>query len=141
MGDISRFINIQKTDFSTALSEIRSGRKRSHWMWYIFPQLKGLGRTSTSEYYGIDGIKEAKEYLSNDYLRGNLITISNALLELNESNPTAVMGYPDDLKLRSSMTLFYYASDNEEDKNVFKSVIDKYYNGVFDERTERLIGN
>ena len=87
MSDLSRFITAQQNDYEIALSEIRSGRKQSHWMWYIFPQLKGLGMTSTADYYGIDGMAEAKEYLSDDYLRNNLVQISNALLELKESDP------------------------------------------------------
>ena len=140
MVDISRFIKEQKADFDTALSEIRSGKKRSHWMWYIFPQLKGLGMTSTADYYGIDGIEEAKEYLSDEYLSNNLLTISKALLDLEETDPSAIFGYPDDLKLRSCMTLFYHAADDEGQKTVFKSVVDKFYNGVFDNKTEEMIG-
>ena len=139
MSDLSRFITAQQNDYEIALSEIRSGRKQSHWMWYIFPQLKGLGMTSTADYYGIDGMAEAKEYLSDDYLRNNLVQISNALLELKGSDPLIVMGYPDNLKLRSSMTLFYLASDNKEDRNVFKAVIDKYYGSVFDARTKEMV--
>ncbi|MBQ1546956.1 MAG: DUF1810 domain-containing protein [Lachnospiraceae bacterium] len=140
MADITRFIKEQQADFETALSEIRSGRKRSHWMWYIFPQLKGLGMTSTADYYGIDGIEEAKEYLSDEYLSNNLLTISKALLDLEETDSGIVLGYPDDLKLRSSMTLFYYAADDEELKTVFKGVIDKFYHGEFDHRTEEMLG-
>ena len=139
MNELSRFITAQKRDFETALSEIRSGRKQSHWMWYIFPQLKGLGMTSTADYYGIDGFMEAKDYLADDYLRNNLIEISGALLELDESDPEEVMGYPDNLKLRSSMTLFYLASDDEEDRSIFKAVIDKYYGGELDHRTAKML--
>lgn len=139
MSDLSRFITAQQNDYEIALSEIQSGRKQSHWMWYIFPQLKGQGMTSTADYYGIDGMAEAKEYLSDDYLRNNLVQISNALLELKESDPLIVMGYPDNLKLRSSMTLFYLASDNNEDRKVFKGIIDKYYGGVFEARTKGML--
>ena len=140
MSGIERFVKEQKQNYDIALSEIKSGWKRSHWMWYIFPQLKGLGMTSTADYYGINDIGEAREYLSDEYLENNLKTISNALLDLEESDPEVVLGYPDNLKLRSCMTLFYYASENEDAKAVFKAVIDKYYNGEFDYRTEEMLG-
>ena len=84
---IDRFINIQKTDFDEAYQEIQNGRKVSHWMWYIFPQVKGLGSTSTSLYYGIDGLKEAEEYLNNEFLYNNIVKISNELLKLNTNYP------------------------------------------------------
>ena len=140
MSGIERFVKEQKQNYDITLSEIKSGRKRSHWMWYIFPQLKGLGMTSTADYYGINDIGEAREYLSNEYLANNLKTISNALLDLEESDPEVVLGYPDNLKLRSCMTLFYYASDDEDMKAVYKAVIDKYYAGEFDYRTEEMLG-
>ena len=92
MSDLSRFITAQQNDYEIALSEIQSGRKQSHWMWYIFPQLKGLGMTSTADYYGIDGMAEAKEYLSDDYLRNNSLQMkiwvcklqSEIILSINE---------------------------------------------------------
>lgn len=139
MSDVTRFKEAQKRDFETALSEIESGRKRSHWMWYIFPQMKGLGRTSTADYYGISDMAEARAYLADAYLSENLRKITRALTGLSESNPTRVMGRPDDLKLRSSMTLFYLAAENDADKALFKAVIDKFYNGEFDARTGRLL--
>ena len=130
--DLSRFTDAQQRAYPTALREIRSGRKRSHWMWYIFPQLRGLGRSATAEYYAIQSPDEAAAFLRDPYLGGNLREISGALLALEGDNPTAVFGWPDDLKLRSCMTLF--AAVSPED-TVFQQVLDKYYGGRPDELT------
>ena len=134
--NLTRFYKAQEMDYETALSEIKSGRKRSHWMWYIFPQLKGLGMSGMADYYGIDGLEEAKAYLNDEILRARLIEISSALLTLDTSDARAVMGSPDHLKLRSSMTLFSLADPDEE---VFKKVLDKYYGGKPDPKTEQMI--
>ena len=136
MGNLDRFIKMQEKDYEKALKEIKNGKKCTHWIWYIFPQLKGLGLSSTADYYGIEDINEAKEYLANEYLKNNLIEISQALLDLNSNNPTEILGYPDDLKVKSCMTLFYYADKSIE---VFKKVIDKFYEGKFDSITIKLI--
>ena len=101
MYDLNRFLSAQRRDYAAALREIRSGRKRSHWIWYIFPQVAGLGMSSTSQFYAISGLDEARAYLSEPTLRAHLLEISSALLALEESDPTAVFGFPDDLKLRS----------------------------------------
>ena len=134
--DLSRFLKAQGRDYETALAEIRSGRKRSHWIWYIFPQLKGLGFSSMAEYYGIDGIDEARAYMKDPVLSARLIEISGALLTLRSSDPGSVMGYPDDLKLRSSMTLFRAAAPEEP---VFSQVLEKFFNGGGDDITMRLL--
>ena len=134
--ELDKFVRAQQRDYATALSEICSGRKRSHWMWYIFPQIQGLGMSSTAQFYGIKDLEQAKDFLAHPYLGRNLIEISSALLALDENNPTAVMGYPDDLKLRSSMTLFAQVSDNP----VFSAVLDKFYGGSPDTRTLRILG-
>ena len=134
--DLSRFHNAQKSAYATALSEIRAGRKRSHWIWYIFPQIQGLGFSSTAQYYAIADLDEAKAYLQDSVLRDHLLEISNALLALNSSDPSSVMGYPDDLKLRSSMTLFALA---DPACRVFQDVLDKYYDGKRDERTVAIV--
>lgn len=136
MADLQRFIDAQKNNYDQALKEIKNGCKVSHWMWYIFPQIKGLGHSSTAVYYAIDSLDEAKEYLQNPILNKRLFEISNALLELKNNNPVIILGYPDNLKLQSSMTLFYVASKNK----VFKQVIDKFYDGQFDKNTLRIIG-
>lgn len=135
--DLSRFHAAQARDYDTALSEIRAGRKRSHWIWYIFPQIRGLGYSSTAQYYALEDLGEAKAYLADPVLRQRLLEISGALLALDSSDPSAVMGYPDDLKLRSSMTLFALA---EPDCPVFPAVLRKFYRGEPDERTLALAG-
>ena len=132
---IDRFIKIQERDYNKAYEEISAGYKKNHYMWYIFPQLAALGSTSTSKYYGIKDLDEAKEYINNKYLRDNLINICKVLLELGTNNPKDIFGNIDSLKLRSSMTLFELVSDDE----VFGLVLDKYYNGIRDELTLNLV--
>ena len=134
--DLNRFITAQERSYDAALSEIRSGRKRTHWMWYIFPQIDGLGRSSTAQYYAISDLQEAKEYYAHPVLGPRLVEISEALLSLDGDNATTVMGYPDDLKLKSSMTLFAIASGNP----VFTKVLDKYFDGRQDRWTIKILG-
>lgn len=135
--DLSKFVLAHRSYYSTALSEMKNGRKASHWMWYIFPQLKGLGKSSTSSYYGITYLEEAKDFLNDAYLGSNLLEISSALLEIECNDASKVMGKPDDLKLKSSMTLFALASSKE---SVFQQVLDKYFCGKMDHRTLKLLG-
>ena len=134
--DLARFHRAQERDYDTALAEIRSGRKRSHWMWYIFPQIRGLGFSSMAEFYGIDGLEEARAYLADPVLRSRLTEISGALLEIGSCDARSVMGYPDDLKLRSSMTLFALADPEEP---VFRSVLNRYFDGKMDTMTLDLV--
>lgn len=134
--DLDRFKKAQEEDYPYALQEIKTGRKRSHWIWYIFPQLKGLGFSSMSEYYGIDGRAEAQAYIADSVLRARLVEISQALLTLESNNPTQVMGYPDDLKLKSSMTLF---AEVAPDIPVFEQVLQKFFSGEKDSRTLKLL--
>ena len=134
---LERFVKAQQYDYDTALREIRSGRKRSHWMWYIFPQLQGLGFSSTAQYYGIRDLEEAQDYMEHPLLGARLVEISEALLALDTGDASAVMGYPDDLKLRSSMTLFELAAPEQP---VFGRVLEKYYSGHRDRRTLELLG-
>lgn len=140
--DLTRFKKAQERDYETAHAEISSGQKQSHWMWYIFPQLEGLGFSEISKYYGIKGIEEAREYLADDLLRSHLVEISEGLLALESNNATQVMGYPDDLKLKSSMTLFLLASGHdskyEKEARVFKAVLDKYFGGEMDAQTVEM---
>ena len=134
--DLSRFLKSQESDDETALAEIRSGRKRSHWIWYIFPQLKGLGFSTLSYHYGIDNIDEAKAYMKDPVLSARLIEISRALLTLDSSDPGRVMGFPDDLKLCSSMTLFHAAAPEEP---VFSQVLEKFFGGRQDAKTLQIL--
>ena len=136
MADLSRFLKAQQYDYDQALKEIRSSRKRSHWMWYIFPQIQGLGFSSTAQYYAIRDLDEAKEYLAHPVLGERLKEISSALLELEGLSASEIFGYPDDLKLRSSMTLFRLA---DLDCDIFEKVLEKYYDGKPDDRTVNII--
>lgn len=135
--DISRFIEAQRSSYQHALTEIKNGKKASHWIWYIFPQIKGLGRSAMSEYYGIQDIDEAKAYLADAILSKRLIEICEVLLSLDTNDAVEVMGRPDDKKLKSSMTLFDAATDSLE---IFQMVLDKYYNGKKDNLTLRILG-
>ena len=138
MSDLQRFLDAQEEDFEIALSEIRGGRKRSHWMWYIFPQIAGLGFSSTSKFYAIKDKTEARSYLAHSVLGERLIEISNALLEIEGKTANQIFGNPDDLKLKSSMTLFGALEDSNP---VFQKVLDKYFGGAKDARTIKIIGD
>lgn len=131
MEDIDRFIKAQENSYNQALEEIKNGRKRSHWIWYIFPQLKGLGSSEISRYYAIMSRNEAEEYIKHPVLGSRLIEISNELLKLDTNNADDVMGWPDNMKLKSSMTLFALVSDND----IFRRVLDKFFDGEMDEFT------
>ena len=132
---LERFLAAQQGDYQTALQEIRAGQKRSHWMWYIFPQAAGLGYSEMA-YYAIQDMDEAKAYLQQETLRAHLLEISQALLDLASDDAAAIMGWPDNLKLKSSMTLFALA---EPECAVFQEVLDKFFQGEMDARTVELL--
>ncbi|WP_354437134.1 DUF1810 domain-containing protein [Mucilaginibacter rubeus] len=129
---MQRFKDAQQRDYETALNEIKNGRKLSHWMWYIFPQIAGLGMTETSRHYAIKNIREATDYLMDKELGIRLTNICMVLLKLESNDPNAVFGSPDDLKLRSSMTLFDAVPATFP---VFGQVLDKFFQGERDQRT------
>ncbi|MDO9490939.1 DUF1810 domain-containing protein [Acetobacterium sp.] len=131
MNTVERFVKAQEESYRQALIEIKNGRKHSHWMWYVFPQLKGLGRSEMARYYGIANRHEAKAYLAHPLLGSRLLEISGELLNLESRDATAVFGRPDDVKLKSSMTLFYLVDGNP----TFKAVLDKFFGGQLDEVT------
>lgn len=133
---LSRFVRAQDAQYACALHEIQNGCKQSHWMWYIFPQLRGLGHSGMAHTYGIENLEEARAYLAHPVLGKRLLEITKALLMLHENDPGKVMGYPDSLKLCSCMTLF---AQVESADPAFESVIDKYYGGKQDERTLVLL--
>lgn len=133
---LERFLAAQRSSYETALKEIKAGRKRSHWIWYIFPQIAGLGRSETAQYYAIKDMDEAKAYMENETLKSRLIEISQALLEVDSDDASQVMGWPDDLKLRSSMTLFALAKPEEK---VFQKVLDKFFQGKMDQKTIEIL--
>ena len=137
MSQLDRFIKAQENDYQIALNEIKNGSKDSCWMWYIFPQIRGLGLTEMSKTYAIKDMEEAIEYLNNEILRTRLIEISQALLDLGDVEINKVMGFPDDLKLKSSMTLFREAEKESEIKcdNIFQKVLDQFFKGEEDPKT------
>jgi uncharacterized protein (DUF1810 family) len=134
--DLDRFITAQQKTYPQALAEIRQGRKMSHWMWFIFPQLKGLGQSPNALYYSVTDLAEATAYLRHPVLGARLAEISHALLLLPGKNATTVMGSPDDIKLRSSMTLFSQVAEADP---VFSQVLEKYFQGKEDVRTIALL--
>ena len=134
--NLGRFVKAQQSYYQTALQEIKKGRKESHWMWFIFPQIKGLGYSETAKFYGIRDIREAKLYLEQPQLRKDLLEISGELLKLESNDAEQVMGWPDHLKLRSSMTLF---AEAEPDCEVFQRVLDKFFHGEKDQKTMEIL--
>lgn len=133
---LNRFIDAHLRDYPNALSEIKNGRKQSHWMWYIFPQVAGLGTTEISNYYSIQSLEEAKAYMEEPLLRSHLLEICEALLELESNDANRIFGFPDDMKLKSSMTLFSQACP---DTDVFEKVLDKFFSGIKDQKTIDLL--
>jgi uncharacterized protein (DUF1810 family) len=137
--DLGRFIKAQNDKYEgydSALSEIRQGRKQGHWIWYVFPQLKNLGRSSTAQFYGINGIAEAQVYLDEPVLRERLLEISQTLFEIEETNPVKVLGHTDSMKVKSSMTLFTAADPTIE---IFRKVLEKFYQGKLDALTTDIL--
>ncbi|WP_243134480.1 DUF1810 domain-containing protein [Enterocloster asparagiformis] len=135
MDGLERFVQAQESSYARALREVKNGRKTSHWMWYIFPQLSGLGHSQTARYYAIRDRAEAEAYLAHPVLGKRLLEISSELLKLESFDATAVMGWPDDLKLKSSMTLFGLVSREP----VFRQVLEKYFRGEEDVYTVQAI--
>ena len=133
--NLERFVIAQEESYEIALREIKDGRKRSHWMWYIFPQIKGLGYSSTAQFFAIENRAEAEAYMKHPVLSVRLLEISEELLNIDSNDASRVFGYPDNLKLKSSMTLFSLVSR----KTVFKRVLDKFFDGEIDERTVDLL--
>ena len=135
INSLDRFLEAQERMYETALKEIKNGEKESHWMWYIFPQLRGLGRSQMAYTYGINGLEEAKAYLDHPVLSARLIEISEALLKHKNQDIENILGDIDAMKLRSSMTLFALIS---EENSVFHQVLDCFYDGKMDKQTIKL---
>ena len=135
--DLARFVEAQERVYAQALSEIRSGQKRSHWMWYIFPQFDGLGFSSTSRRYSIKSVAEAEAYLAHPILGPRLLESVRATLGIEGRSALEVFGSPDDMKLRSSATLFASVSPPG---SVFGQLLDRYFSGEPDDKTLRLLG-
>ena len=134
--NLKRFINAQETTYYTALKEIKNGKKKGHWMWFVFPQIDGLGLSATSKKYSIKNRKEANHYLNHEILGKRLIEITSILINLEDTSVKYIFGYPDYLKLKSSMTLFKIISTNN---NIFSDTLNKYFNGEVCEYTKNKL--
>ena len=135
--NLERFVNAQSGVFDAVQAELRAGRKQSHWMWFIFPQLAGLGSSPTAKFYGLAGLREAKAYLGHPVLGPRLLDCTRAVLDVRGRSLHAIFGSPDDLKFRSSMTLFEQAASPEA--NVFRAALDRYCGGEPDPRSLELL--
>lgn len=136
--DLSRFVSAQEDIYATALAELKHGEKRTHWMWFIFPQIAGLGSSPTAKFYAVKSLAEAKAYLAHPLLGARLDECCGALLDVKGKSATQILGQPDDLKLKSSMTLFAAAKGG---KGVFDRVLEIYFAGHADEKTLRILRN
>jgi len=137
MTDLRRFRDAQDRDYEQALAELTRGRKTSHWIWYVFPQVAGLGSSPTSQHYAIGSLEEAQAYAADDVLGPRLVECARAVLAHPDRSAREIMGSPDDAKLRSSMTLFAIAVPSEP---VFQQVLDTFFGGERDPRTEEFLG-
>ena len=133
---MERFIEQQKIYHSVAVKELSQGKKQTHWIWFIFPQLKGLGSSYNANYYGLANAEEAQKYWENDYLRNNYLELCNILLNLKEVNVSNIFGFPDDLKLKSSLTLFYLVTKDE----VVKKTLQRFFGLELDNFTVKALG-
>ena len=133
--DLQRFVDAQAGVHAHALEELRAGAKRTHWMWFVFPQIQGLGASAMAQRYAIGGLDEARAYLAHPVLGPRLLECTQAMLGHHGRSAREILGAPDDLKLRSSMTLFHRASGQEP----FQSVLDRYFDGQPDDATLRLL--
>jgi len=135
--NLKRFINAQEGAYSQVVVELRSGRKRTHWMWFIFPQISGLGHSEISKRFAIRTLEEAQHYLNHPILGKRLNECTEAVLGLSGKTVTDMFGYPDDMKFRSSMTLFALASEDKD--NLFVEALNEYFNGNCDTKTVKII--
>jgi len=135
--NLNRFVEAQKVNYEQALAEVKSGRKQSHWMWYVFPQFDGLGSSQPSQKYSIKSVAEAKAYLSHPTLGSRLIAIAAAALSVEGRSAYEIFGSPDDMKLKSCATLFASVSPNG---SVFEQILDKFFQGDRDLKTLSLLG-
>ncbi len=136
--NLGRFVNAQENVYASALAELRSGRKRSHWMWFIFPQIEGLGHSEMARFYAIQNLEEARQYLRHPVLGKRLLECAETLLSLDDRSASDIFGFPDDMKLRSSMTLFARAAGPD---SVFVRVLERYFNGEEDQTTLDILAS
>jgi uncharacterized protein (DUF1810 family) len=136
--DLRRFVDAQERVYDTVLAELRSGAKRSHWIWFVFPQLRGLGHSATAQHYGISSIDEARAYLAHPVLGPRLRECTRLVAAIDGRSVDEIFGWPDNLKVRSSMTLFAHATDDSAE---FRAVLDKFYRGEEDPATVELLSS
>jgi uncharacterized protein (DUF1810 family) len=136
--DLQRFVDAQDRVYDTVLSELRGGRKRGHWIWFVFPQLRGLGRSDIAQHYGISSLDEARAYLAHPVLGARLRECTGLVAAIDGRSVDEIFGWPDNLKVRSSMTLFARATD---DNSGFRDVLDKFYDGEEDPATVELLSS
>ena len=134
--NLRRFLEAQEPVYGQVCAELRAARKRTHWMWFVFPQMRGLGRSSTAERFGISSLEEAHAYAAHPVLGARLRECCRLLLQLESNDVRAIFGSPDDVKLRSCMTLFARAAPNDA---IFRQVLEKFFKGEEDAATLRLI--
>jgi uncharacterized protein (DUF1810 family) len=137
--DLARFLKAQEYNYEDALAELKNGRKTSHWMWYVFPQIDGLGFSSTAKLYSIKSVEEAVAYLAHPVLGQRLRECTKAVLATKGRSASEIFGSPDDMKLKSSMTLFETVA--EDDETLFSDILSKYYDGERDAKTLQILEN
>ncbi len=139
--DLTRFVTAQEEGgtYASALRELRAGRKTGHWMWFVFPQVAGLGRSETARFYALSGLEEARAYLAHPTLGPRLVECADTLAALPTQDPVAVVGTVDAMKLKSSMTLFAHAAESDEHRASFRAVLDRFYGGAEDPETLRRL--
>ncbi|NEQ35984.1 MAG: DUF1810 domain-containing protein [Okeania sp. SIO3I5] len=135
--DLNRFISAQDKIYETVIKELKNGKKQTHWMWYIFPQIDGLGTSPTSKHYAIKSIEEAQEYLNHPVLGKRLLECAEIVIALEGKSISEIFGFPDDLKLKSSMTLFAHVA---KPSSIFARIIDKYFEKKKDVKTLYILG-
>lgn len=133
---LNRFLEAQQNNYPQVLKELRNAQKKSHWMWFIFPQIEGLGNSSTAKYYSIKTIEEAKEYIAHPILGKRLLECANILLNIENKSADEIFGYPDNMKLKSCMTLFNFVAPEYK---LFADVLEKYFAGTQDEKTLSIL--
>jgi uncharacterized protein (DUF1810 family) len=139
-ADLIRFLDAQDQIYQQVIEELADGRKQSHWMWFIFPQLTGLGRSAMTQHYAIHGLNQARRYLDDPVLGARLRQVVNLMIHQKGKSASEILGSPDDLKFRSCLTLFREATSDNADRALFNKALDQFYRGDPDQRTLELLG-
>jgi len=137
--DLIRFVEAQASVYDRVVEELTVGRKRTHWMWFIFPQLAGLGHSAMAERYALRNLEQAKRYLAHRILGDRLRQVVGLMLQQKDKSALDILGSPDDLKFRSCLSLFVHAAANEDDRTLFERALDQFYEGKSDPRTAQLM--